>query len=378
MALSAACGAGDPPAGEPGTAPAEAGAVATGTGGLVVKDPHHPAHPGWRDLGVIPLGQVVTHVVELENREGRALTIQNVRAGCACAVPSIAYRTAEGKLVTGDVRSTERVLTLPPGAVAELSVQVDSRRAPLKNSQKVVSVRLVSDSESDPYLTIELQFTVESHFTVAPERLDLGEVAEHGSGEGSTRILALGELVLGEPPAAPAGFEVWIEESLYLGRTGWDLHARVVPPLPLGYGEHRLTLATRHPDGSPGPPLEVLLSATGVPDTEIEPPRLLLRPAEPAGDAAGVFQAEVVVRSNLAGQRFTLSAAGLDGPAAAVLDVELVPRAPDSAGRSSSWTVRLTSTGELPAGPLEGLLTLVSDDPALPELCVPYLRLGGQ
>ena len=379
-ALLGACGK-DPGAATDPEAPAEADALpttpSTTRGGLAVRDPHHAAHPGWRDLGIIPLGQVETHVIELENREGRPLTIQNLRAGCACAVPSIAYTTEQGERVTGDVRSSERVLTLPAGAVAELTIQVDSRRAPVKNSQKLVSVRLVSDSASDPYLTIELQFTVESHFTVAPERLDLGEVAEHGTAEGATRILALDELTLSEPPPAPAGFEVWLEESFYLGQTGWDLHARVVPPIPLGYGEHRLTLATRHPDGSAGPPLEVPLTATGVPDTEIEPARLLLRPMEPAGDAAGVFQAEVVVHSNLAGQRFTLSRSALDGPAAAALEVELLPKDPDLAGRSSSWTVRLTSTAELPPGPLEGTLTLATDDPALPELRVPYLRLTG-
>jgi hypothetical protein len=85
----------------------------------------------------------------------------------------------------------------------------------------------------------------------------------------------------------------------------------------------------------------------------------------------------VVVHSNLAGQRFTLSRAALDGPAAPALEVDLVPKDPDGAGRSSSWTVRLTSTAELPPGPLEGTLTLATDDPALPELRVPYLRLSG-
>jgi hypothetical protein len=93
---------------------------------------------------------------------------------------------------------------------------------------------------------------------------------------------------------------------------------------------------------------------------------------------AGAFIAEVEVHTNLAGQRFALTLAALDGPAAPALAVELVPKTPDGSGQSPAWTVRLTSTAVLPPGQLAGTLTLKSDDPVLPELRLPYLRLAAE
>lgn len=403
IALGAlACGEGSPPpATDPQGGPAEAeGASARAaepapvpdqddpaTGpvhqgqGLAIVEPHHEAHPGWRDLGAIALGEFATHTVELENREGRPLTVQSIRAGCACTVPSIGYRGPDGELVRGDVRATGNVLTIPTGAPVELTLTIDSRRAPVKNKPKRVNVRIITDSPTKPYLTVEAQFVVETPFQVAPETVDFGEVAVHGIGQASVRILRLRDRSPTGVVNVPAGFEVTLEESYYLGNTSWDLKARVLPPVDLGFAEHLIALTTVYDDGLPGPDFELPLRITGVPDLELTPTRLVLRelpaaPTSPGGPApASAIGAEVVLASNLGGHRINVSNPRLEGPLADLLEVELVPASPDDALRSPSWTVRLTATGALPDGQQVGTLTLDTDDPEHPRLEIPYLRL---
>jgi hypothetical protein len=280
-------------------------------------------------------------------------------------------------MVQGDTRSSGDVLTLPTGAVAELTLRIDSRRAPVMNKPKRVNVRLVTDTDTDPYLTVEAQFTVETPFRLAPEVLDFGQVAEHAAAVAAVRLIPLKQVEAVAILEQPAGVQVVLEPTVHRGETAWELHGTVLPPIAPGLTESTVTVATRNADGSEAAPYEVPVRVTGVPDTQVLPPRLVLRPPAP-GEAPA---AEVEVRSNLQGQRLRLFDPRVDGPGAELLAVELFPTNPHTSGRSPSWTLRVTATGELPSAeagtPLAGTLTVATDDPSLPELEVPWLHLGG-
>ena len=379
LALATACG----PAADSGTGvvPASAGDSHPGTRdertGLVLVEPHHPAHPGWVDFGTIQLGEVASRTVELVNREGRPLTIQNLQAGCACTIPSLAYRDAGGELVVGNPRSRGRVLTVPADATVELTISVDSRQAPVRNKPKRVNVRLVTDSDTDPYLTVEAQFFVEAPFRLGPERLDLGEVAQHGLGRGAVRIVPLLDIAPVAVTSAPPGIGLELVEVPFQGEAAWELRALAEPPVELGLVEHRATLSTRRGDGSDGPPLDVPIRITGVPDLQIQPARLWLRVTRGVPEPA-----EVVVRTNLPGHRFRVHSPTVEGDGSQDLTVALVPEAPGDGTLAAAWTVRLSPTPGLLAalqsasGDLQGVLQLELEGAEPAHLSVPYLILG--
>jgi hypothetical protein len=371
LVLLAACGAGSS-SDEAPTAPASGPSDAAG---LALIEPDHPAHPGWVDLGNIPLGEIREQSIPLRNLENRPVTIRSIRAGCSCTIPSIRYEDAEGALVTGDPSGPGDVITLPALTEAELVLRVDSRRAPVRNKPKLITIRIVTDSEVEPYLTVEARLFVEAAFRTAPDAIDLGRVPINGGGDGATRVFtadASGRQVAGVA-SVPDGLEAVVTESYQLGVTAWNLEVRAVPPVKAGYAVHQVLLATTGPEGEgEGEPFAVEVRVNGVPDLEVRPTRLLLRPPG-AGELA---RAEVQLFSHLPGQRMRVLDAELEGPFADELLIELRADHPDDDGRSSTWTVVLSAPRDLGPDPIAGTLTLTLDDPQHPELVVPYLTLG--
>ena len=82
---------------------------------------------------------------------------------------------------------------VPPRAVVELVVHVDSRLSPARNKDKLGVVRLTTDDEHDPYLSIELRMKVTSAFQCVPAELDLQRIARNGGALGRVDIAAIGD-----------------------------------------------------------------------------------------------------------------------------------------------------------------------------------------
>ena len=373
-ALLAACGDASSPGPAAETEPQT-------QGGLAVVDPEDPEHPWSIELGAVPDGETVERVVRLENRlrsadgEPLPLQIRSILSGCSCTLPSIAYVAADGTRVEGDPRAKNGVITLPPGAVAELVLRLDTRSAPVKNRPKLVVIRIITDSPSDPYLSLEARFLVDAPFGAAPPGINLGAVGVNVGGAGATDLYAVHPDQQRELVAvieAPPNVEAELERKP-IGHGLWTLRARLLPPIPHGYQEHVIRLSTTGPGGiGEGRPFEVRLAAQGAPDVQILPERLLL--AVPPG--GGAERAEAEILSRIPGQSFAVLGARLEGGASERLRVELVPVSPDQDGRSGRWLVHLVASVPLAEAAVAGKLVLSLDDPQFPELQAAYLKLA--
>jgi len=342
-------------------------------GGLAVVDPEDPEHPWSIELGTVPDGEVVERAVRLENRlratdgEPMPLTIRSIL--------SISYAAADGTRVQGDPRAANGVITLPPGALAELVLRVDTRSAPVKNRPKLIVIRIVTDSPSDPYLSLEVRVLVDAPFGAAPPLINLGPVGVNAGGAGAVDVYAVHpdqqrEIV--RVIEAPPNVQTELERKP-VGVGLWTLRARLLPPIPQGHQEYTIRLSTTGPDGiGEGRPFEVLLVAQGTPDVQILPERLLL--AVPPG--GGAERAEAEILSRIPGQRFAVVGARLEGGASERLRVELVPASPDQDGRSGRWLVRLVASEPLVEPAVAGKLVLRLDDSQFPELQAAYLKLA--
>lgn len=343
--------------------------------GLVVLEPDDPYHPDLIEFGTLPFGGSHNRVVRLKNLDPVPVTVRNVQAGCACTVPKLSTTDADGNVVYGDMRSRTNVLVVPPGAVAELELEVDTHRAPVKNKDKVVVIRIVTDSEQEPYLSLNVHLKVDTPLIVTPPLLGLPKVPQYGGAEGAVVITPFGDS--GRLPTevleVPEGLEATLTapDPSNVARS-WGLAVRVLPPVPLGMQEHKVSIGTTGPGGQgAGDPFEVLVRVTGVPDLQVVPARLALVPNQ------GAPTARCRVVSNLAGRSLVVTEAVVEGDGADSLEVELVPIQPDADGASSSWDVRLAAPEGTDATGWAGKLVLRFSDAQQPVLEIPFIGPRG-
>ncbi len=342
--------------------------------GFVFLDPQHPAHPNWADIGDLELGETATATVRMRNVEDHPITIDSVLAGCSCTTPSIAAITSSGERLVGDARASSRVLVVPPQAVVELVLHVDSRLSPARNKDKLVVVRLTTDDEHDPYLSIELRMKVTSAFQCVPAELDLQRIARNGGALGRVDIAAIGDSgrrlldVLETTPEIGAT----LAEANPMGVSPvWSLHVTVRPPLPLGPQERVLRLSTSHESGiGEGRPYEIKLRWTATEDVEVAPARMLfLRDGTLGRDVA---RTELFAR--LAGQAIAITGTSIEGPGTDGLQVQLEPGAPLVDGRCSRWRITVDPGASVQLGKLEGRVIVTTDDASYPRFEIPIAR----
>ena len=342
--------------------------------GFVFLDPQHPAHPNWADIGDLELGETATTTVRMRNVEDHPITIDSVLAGCSCTTPSIAAITSSGERIVGDARASSRVLVVPPQAVVELELHVDSRLSPARNKDKLVVVRLTTDDEHDPYLSIELRMKVTSAFQCVPAELDLQRIARNGGALGRVDIAAIGDSgrrlleVLETTPEIGAT----LAEANPMGVSPvWSLHVTVRPPLPLGAQERILRIGTSHASGvGEGRPYEIKVRWTATEDVEVSPARMLfLRDGTLGRELA---QTELFAR--LAGQTIAITGSSIEGPGTEGLVVQVEPAAPVADGRSARWRISVDPGAGKQLGKLEGRVILTTDDASYPRFEIPIAR----
>jgi hypothetical protein len=344
-------------------------------GGLVVVDPPNPAYPVDIGLGDLDYGETVEHVVKLRNLEDRPLTIKRVTPSCSCTVSTIATTAPDGTRTVGNPRREGDLLVLPPGSICELTASVNTRLSPSRNTAKRVLVRIESDSETNPFLTLEIHFTVVFPFQITPAIIDLGHVAMHGGGSGSTDIVPIGDTgdrVLGVLDCPPE-LDCDLVPVNRLGEDIWSLHVRWLPPLAPGHAKRLVKLQTSGPDGrGEGRPLEIQVRVTGVPDVSASPTRLVF---PPAGDARPNL-ALVEVATKLPGQKLKVRATEILGSAAAALKVLCEPIAPDQHGRAGRLEVQLYLEPTEAPEAFSGVVRLEFEGDELEPLEIQYLRLA--
>ena len=341
-------------------------------GGLVVVgEVQDPARPYYHDFGEVAPGTPLEKVFTLENREGRPVRVLKVDTSCACTVPSLRAVSREGgveRVVKGDPFDPVTKLVIPPGAVAEVTLRVDAEAVRKPNVDKLVTVRVTTDSPRTPYLGFEAHLVVIEHFQVTPSTVDFGRVPTSTGAVVELGVVPLdgSERRLGAVLAQPEGVQATVAPHPAALDRGWLVDVRLDAGRAPGVVKGELELEVLDVDGSPAAPLEIPVRGLVVPDIGLSPPMFSLR-AE--GDE---IAHEIVVRSWDGRRRFLVEEVRVLGEWAGLLEASATPELPDASGRSPRWTVRLVgapvdAAGELPSGSV--VVTL--DDDEQPRLEVP-------
>jgi hypothetical protein len=329
--------------------------------------------PWFHDFGRIPFGEAREHTFRLTNTQGAPITLLDMQGGCSCSsVRRVVSRLADGSLVEGDPRATDGMLTVAPGAVAELTLRLDTSRTKA-NQDKLEVMRLRTDSDLDPFITFELHAFPTQLFQVTPSTLDLGDVpTSHGAaGEVQivtgvrqslarvVRILEQGERVTAE-----------MTERESLGETVWTLRVTVPTHQPLGVLKDRIVLATTDDQGEGDVDrCEVAVWGKIVDDLVIYPRQISLGAPE-AGSGA---RAEASLRTLMPGARVAVTQAELTGTSAPYLRVTSTPLAPDPRGRTQVWNFGIELLPEHPAGRIDAALRIHTDDENYPVVEAPLV-----
>jgi hypothetical protein len=338
--------------------------------GLVILNPVGD-RPTYFDLGRVPRGAKAEHVFRIRNDDPRPVTVKDLLASCGCAVPRISYRAADGALVPGNPDNRETVITLPPGAVADLAVSIDTERVEVMNIDKLAQVRVRSDSKTTPYVTLELHLVVERLMRAVPAAIELGQTPQSAGKSGRTDVAVdvpgCRARVIGvESVEGP--FTATVDEAEVAGVATWIVVANARPGIPLGPVAGKVVLSVTGADGTGvGRPFSVTVTAQIAPDVVLRPPVLLFGSFERGKPAK--IEAQLVAL--VPGERVLVRSATVTGTpesAAREIAAEVTPIDPGEDGRAQSWMVVLRSSEKLRDSTFSGELTLQIDHPRVPSI----------
>ena len=342
-------------------------------GGLTVLNPVE-GRPFF-DFGQVPYGSTVEHVFEIRNDEANPVRIRELMPSCGCATPRIHYVAADGSRVEGTSGTDGAVIVLPPGAVAQLLVRVDTTQVQTMNIDKLATVRIRSDSATRPFLTVEMHLLVVRTMQAVPGSIELGQSPRSSGRSGRSDVTCAlpGKSVRVRGIEKIEGpFTATVDATEISGVPVWIVVATVANDLPIGPARGKVILATTKEDGTgEGASFEISVSAQIAPDVVLRPPVLAFGTIA-KGTAARVVGDLVAL---VPGERFHVTATEVTTEpqgAAQWIASEATPVDPDDEGSSSSWTIVLQSWPKLEEPLFSGTLVLRTDHPKAAEIRVPF------
>jgi len=330
----------------------------------------HELRPYFHDFGRIPDGKVASHTFKLKNTDRLPLTIIRMSPSCGCTVPAVRYIDADGNPVIGQPSNEPEILVIPPQAEVELTVSVDTASIRSKNIQKLMQVRITTDSQNDPYLTLECSLMVEQAFRVDGNIVSLGKLPTSVGGFANSEVSQIGSTgaVLTGIGATPPGIEAKLTRSDIIGRGVWNLLVTASPPLELGNYTGEIELTAQTGEGEAHPSWFVEYRGTVVPDILVSPNRIIFEDFR----SDGIASVDAEVRSMIPGARFAITGAEVDGPMKEFIEVEWSPIGDPDATSSSSWSVRATARPDIQDRRFSGTITIKTDDSQTPRIDIIY------
>ncbi len=354
--MASSCGPDD----EKGTARKDFGAGANREKGVEVLNPYSLDLPFYFSFGPLPYGKVFAHTFELRNIEDRAITIKRWEPACSCSRIKSMYtwkgEEIEQGTIDGNISKRGDMLRVEPGQRFSIEILVDTKRV-TPNAHKLAVLRVVTDSEVDPYLAFEINFLPERLFEQASPSLKLGDIPL-GGGIGNTMQVwsrvSMGEArlidVLSTTPGLQAELEL-IPDHV----SNWNLTVTAIGQEKRGPLRGAVVLRTTDIDGlGDAGRLEIPVEGRVVPPIMMYPSNLSFgRIAQGKGGrlTAGV--------NGLApGHKIAIKQAHLTGPSAEFLTVELERIATDTFGKSVRIDVHIHCDKDTPPGEIKAELTL--------------------
>lgn len=340
-------------------------------GGFVIQNPEGE-RAYFVDFGSVVTGTTVSHVFEIKNTDTAPITIKDMTPSCSCTTPRVWYTDASGKKVRGQIVG-QPILSIPPGVVANVVVEINTNHVPRKNVDKLAMVVLRCDSPNTPFMSFEMHLIASQEFQVTPKIMNLGDIPISSGSRASVDIVTAipgGRNRLVGVESQSAGLEVSLLEEPVAGETLWKVEAVLSPPLTLGPFSAELALRTTDSAGEgAGEPLVIAVRGNVVPDVVVFPPALAVTALK---DGKSV-QTTGVLTALAAGHRVRIVDALLQGGYPKELQLEYTPQAPDSLGRSGRWDVTLSATSEQAFEAFAGSVQFTLEDPTAAVVEVKFI-----
>ncbi|MEM1453231.1 MAG: hypothetical protein AAGI22_29280, partial [Planctomycetota bacterium] len=223
-------------------------ATETGRGLLEVVDPTYPERPLFHDFGEMIYGERREWITRFRNVGTSPVEVLSAQAACGCTrLFSMTVVPPEGGAPTTYKSFDERpITTVPVGGELELNVLVLSQFT-TPNQRKLALFRLSTNSDLEPYTTLEVSFLPKRPFIFAPTEAKLLNVPTSHGKEARVKVLVESP---GDPgrvlgiESAPEGLEVALVEETFAGEFVWYIDIRVPPLTPLGVIRGAVVLRT--------------------------------------------------------------------------------------------------------------------------------------
>jgi len=338
LCLAAACS-------EPAAAPGQ---------GLVIEG-GDKERPYYHDFGVILDGTKPSFTYRLRNTDPNPVNLKDILASCSCVVPSVRVVSRTGAVTRGNMHNDGLVCVVPPGGLLEVEVMMDTSYIRKKNTDRLSTVRLRTNSTVTPFHTLEMHVKVQQLIQATPWEIDLGEIPKNEVGKGQTVVIvavADADVNLRTARSLSPQMTVTTTEELRLGRQVWIVDAEVEPGMPTGPWDGALQLIVDAPAFDPPERrVDIPVRATVVTDIVLRPRRMFLMKGNDLG-------AEYTVEALIPGTRFVVQSASLTECPSTLNTTLVTPVAPDGRGRAERWRIRVKATEIEQKGPVNAKLTV--------------------
>lgn len=288
----------------------------------VVPEGRQP-RPNFHDFGDVAFGTTFEHTFVLDNGDAGPVHVLRALPSCSCTVPGLVAFDAAGGRIAATPEDPEALIRVPEDGRLELTLRITTHTLRETNIDKLVTVRLQTDSSSTPFLTLEAHFRVPTDFRIAPEVADFKSVPRSKGKSMQVEFIPTehGQLDIAGLEFAPEELtvEVFPNEIVGGGATSVLLHLDAdLPPGPL---RGTIKLKTRRIDGEAGPLLDLPYQALIRPDLYFEPPQVLLMPQ---AERPGLGQT-IAIGTHRERHAFRIDAVSAEGEHAAGFEIDVEP-----------------------------------------------------
>lgn len=342
-----------------------------GDGGFAILNPES-ARDFYFDFKNVVFGEHLRHVYKLKNKEGRPLVIRDMLPSCGCTQPRVSYLDSTGARVEGRRESGQPVLTVPKDAEVDLAVEIDTTLVERMNMDKLTTVRVRTDSATNPYLMLELHLVVVRAFRAVPAKVELFDTPQTAGKSGradiTTDLRGNGSRIK-KIDKVEGTFTAELQESQINGETDWILTVTAPPGLPLGPAKGSVTLTTTNADGKgDGAPFTVPILAQVVTDVICEP--IMLAKSDVESAAGATLKAEV--QALVPGARVKVLDVALEGTDVQRFHASTKPVSPDENGSAAKHALELEVPAGTAIGTYAGKVVVAIDAPMQSKVEVPF------
>lgn len=334
--------------------------------------------PYFHDFGTVSLGARVEHDFLLVNTDPEPVTLKRLVPSCDCTVPTVEIFDRRGRsLGLGDFTRAEGIAIVPPGGRLRIGLRVETHAVQITNADKLVQVRLHTDSKMNPWVTLEAHLIVAQALLATPARLELGVVPRSAGAVREVTVRINQALPDGSRPdqgltgevLAAAPLSAQVSPHPMLPGEAWLVLVDLPAGLPLGPIQAEVQLATADAAGQPGAPVRIPVLAQVGPDFAADPPRAFLAPR---GDGTSA-SARLTLLSRLPNTPFRIERYEVQAVVPGDVALEAQPNGPlDEQGCAKSWQLSLLARWEAGARAPAGTLTVILDGPQPAQVEIPY------